>query len=57
MMIMLCNGKQLHSTIFRLGRCWISFYLLIGFYFQRESATFANLKAFLINRIATWVSY
>ncbi|MDQ5920373.1 MAG: NADH-quinone oxidoreductase subunit [Pseudomonadota bacterium] len=26
-------------------------YLLIGFYFKRESAIFANLKAFLVNRI------
>ena len=26
-------------------------YLLIGFYFKRESAIFANLKAFLVNRV------
>jgi NADH-quinone oxidoreductase subunit L len=26
-------------------------YLLIGFWFERESATFANLKAFLVNRV------
>ena len=26
-------------------------YLLIGFWFQRESAIFANLKAFLVNRV------
>jgi NADH-quinone oxidoreductase subunit L len=26
-------------------------YLLIGFYFQRESAIYANMKAFLVNRV------
>jgi len=26
-------------------------YLLIGFYYERQTAVFANMKAFLVNRV------
>ena len=51
MMIMLVMANNFIQLFFGWEGVGLVSYLLIGFYFQRESATFANLKAFLINRI------
>lgn len=51
MMIMLVMSNNFIQLFFGWEGVGLVSYLLIGFYFQRESATFANLKAFLINRI------
>ncbi|MBX9866859.1 MAG: NADH-quinone oxidoreductase subunit L, partial [Burkholderiales bacterium] len=51
MMIMLVMANNFIQLFFGWEGVGLVSYLLIGFYFKRESATFANLKAFLINRI------
>lgn len=51
MMIMLVMSNNFIQLFFGWEGVGLVSYLLIGFYFKRESATFANLKAFLINRI------
>jgi NADH-quinone oxidoreductase subunit L len=43
--------EQLHAVVLRLGRVGVVSYLLIGFWYTRPTAIFANLKAFLVNRI------
>jgi NADH-quinone oxidoreductase subunit L len=48
MLVMSNNFLQLFFGWEAVGLCS---YLLIGFWFKRESAIFANLKAFLINRV------
>ncbi len=51
-MLMLVMSQQLHAAVLRLGSrgCRVS-YLLIGFWYKRPTAIFANLKAFLVNRV------
>jgi NADH-quinone oxidoreductase subunit L len=51
MMIMLVTSNNFIQLFFGWEGVGLVSYLLIGFYFTKESAIFANLKAFLINRI------
>lgn len=51
MMIMLVMSNNFIQLFFGWEGVGLVSYLLIGFYFKKESAIFANLKAFLINRI------
>ncbi len=51
MMLMLVTSNNFFQLFFGWEGVGLVSYLLIGFYYKRESATFANLKAFLINRI------
>jgi NADH-quinone oxidoreductase subunit L len=51
MMIMLVTANNFVQLFFGWEGVGLVSYLLIGFYYKRESAVFANLKAFLVNRI------
>lgn len=51
MMFMLVLSNNFVQLFFGWEGVGLVSYLLIGFYFKRESAIFANLKAFLVNRI------
>jgi NADH-quinone oxidoreductase subunit L len=51
MMIMLVMANNFIQLFFGWEGVGLVSYLLIGFYYKRESAIFANLKAFLINRV------
>ncbi|MCC2624855.1 MAG: NADH-quinone oxidoreductase subunit [Burkholderiales bacterium] len=51
MMLMLVLSNNFVQLFFGWEGVGLVSYLLIGFYIKRESAIFANLKAFLINRI------
>ncbi len=51
MMIMLVTSNNFVQLFFGWEGVGLVSYLLIGFYYKKESAIFANLKAFLINRI------
>lgn len=51
MMIVLVVSNNFIQLFFGWEGVGVVSYLLIGFYYKRESAIFANLKAFLINRI------
>ena len=50
-MLMLVMSEQLPPALLRLGGGGLVSYLLIGFWYTRPSAIFANLKAFLVNRV------
>jgi len=50
-MLMLVSANNFLQLFFGWEAVGLMSYLLIGFWFQRESAICANLKAFLINRI------
>lgn len=50
-MLMLIMSNNFVQLFFGWEAVGLVSYLLIGFYFQRPSATFANLKAFLVNRV------
>ena len=50
-MLMLIMSNNFIQLFFGWEAVGLVSYLLIGFYFKRPSATFANLKAFLINRV------
>ncbi|CAK0747029.1 NADH-quinone oxidoreductase subunit L [Gammaproteobacteria bacterium] len=50
-MLMLVMSNNFLQLFFGWEAVGLVSYLLIGFYYQRESAIFANLKAFLVNRI------
>ena len=51
MMLMLVMSNNFVQLFFGWEGVGLVSYLLIGFYIKRESATFAGLKAFLVNRI------
>lgn len=51
MMYMLVLSNNFVQLFFGWEGVGLVSYLLIGFYYKKESAIFANLKAFLINRI------
>lgn len=51
MMLMLVLSNNFVQLFFGWEGVGLVSYLLIGFYIKKESAIFANLKAFLINRI------
>ena len=50
-MLMLCMSNNFLQLFFGWEAVGVVSYLLIGFWYQRESAIRANLKAFLVNRI------
>lgn len=51
MMLMLVLANNFIQLFFAWEGVGLVSYLLIGFYIKRQSAIFANLKAFLINRV------
>lgn len=50
-MLMLVMSNNFVQLFFGWEAVGLVSYLLIGFWFKRESAIFANMKAFLVNRI------
>ena len=50
-MLMLIMANNFIQLFFGWEAVGLVSYLLIGFYFKKPSATFANLKAFLVNRV------
>jgi len=50
-MLMLVMSNNLLQLFFGWEAVGVVSYLLIGFYYERQSAVFANMKAFLVNRI------
>ena len=50
-MLMLVMSNNFLQLFFGWEAVGVMSYLLIGFWFKRDSATFANLKAFLVNRV------
>ncbi|MDO4658116.1 NADH-quinone oxidoreductase subunit L [Kingella sp. (in: b-proteobacteria)] len=50
-MLMLIMSNNFIQLFFGWEAVGVVSYLLIGFYFKRDSAIFANLKAFLVNRV------
>jgi len=54
-MLMLIMSNNFIQLFFGWEAVGLVSYLLIGFYFKRDSAIFANLKAFLVNRVGDFV--
>lgn len=50
-MLMLVVSNNFLQLFFGWEGVGLASYLLIGFWFERESAIFANLKAFIVNRV------
>lgn len=50
-MLMLVMSNNFLQLFFGWEAVGLVSYLLIGFYFTRESAIYANMKAFLVNRV------
>jgi len=50
-MLMLVMSNNFLQLFFGWEAVGLVSYLLIGFYFKKETAIFANLKAFLVNRV------
>jgi NADH-quinone oxidoreductase subunit L len=50
-MLMLVMSNNFLQLFFGWEAVGLVSYLLIGFYFKKESAIFANLKAFIVNRV------
>lgn len=50
-MLMLIMSNNFIQLFFGWEAVGLVSYLLIGFYFKRDTAIFANLKAFLVNRV------
>ena len=50
-MLMLVMSNNFFQLFFGWEAVGLVSYLLIGFWYKRESAIFANLKAFLVNRV------
>ena len=50
-MLMLVTANNFLQLFFGWEGVGLVSYLLIGFWYQRESAIFANMKAFLVNRV------
>mgnify|MGYP001825954170 FL=1 len=50
-MLMLVMSNNFLQLFFGWEAVGLVSYLLIGFYYKKESAIFANLKAFLVNRV------
>ena len=50
-MLMLVMSNNLMQLFFGWEAVGLVSYLLIGFWFKKESAIYANLKAFLVNRV------
>src|SRR6204780_2115304 len=50
-MLMLVMSNNFLQLFFGWEAVGVVSYLLIGFWYKRESAIFANLKAFIVNRV------
>ncbi|OIO71527.1 MAG: NADH-quinone oxidoreductase subunit L [Zetaproteobacteria bacterium CG_4_9_14_3_um_filter_49_83] len=50
-MLVLVMGNNFFTLFFGWEAVGLVSYLLIGFWFKRESANFASLKAFIVNRV------
>ena len=50
-MLMLCMANNFLQLFFGWEGVGLMSYLLIGFWYQRDTAIYANLKAFLVNRV------
>jgi NADH-quinone oxidoreductase subunit L len=50
-MLMLVMANNFLQLFFGWEAVGVVSYLLIGFWYKRESAIFANMKAFLVNRV------
>ena len=50
-MLMLVMANNMMQLFFGWEAVGLVSYLLIGFYYKRETAIFANMKAFIINRV------
>lgn len=50
-MLMLVTSNNFIQLFFGWEAVGLASYLLIGFWFKKESAIFANLKAFIVNRV------
>jgi len=50
-MLMLCMSNNFMQLFFGWEAVGLVSYLLIGFWYRKPSAVFANLKAFLVNRV------
>ena len=50
-MLMLCMSNNFLQLFFGWEGVGLMSYLLIGFWYDRETAIYANLKAFLVNRV------
>jgi NADH-quinone oxidoreductase subunit L len=50
-MLMLVMSNNFLQLFFGWEAVGLVSYLLIGFWYKKESAIFANLKAFLVNRV------
>ena len=50
-MLMLVMSNNFLQLFFGWEAVGVVSYLLIGFWYKRESAIFANMKAFLVNRV------
>ena len=51
MMLMLVTGESLVQVFFGWEGVGVASYLLIGFWYHKESANLASMKAFLVNRV------
>lgn len=51
MMLMLCTANNFFQLFFGWEGVGLVSYLLIGFWYQKESAAMGSLKAFLVNRV------
>lgn len=51
MMLMLCSANNFFQLFFGWEGVGLASYLLIGFWYQKESAAVGSLKAFLVNRV------
>ena len=56
-MLMLVMSNNMLQLFFGWEAVGLVSYLLIGFYFNKPSAIFANMKAFLVNRVGDLVSF
>lgn len=55
-MLMLVMANNFLQLFFGWEAVGLVSYLLIGFWYKRDTAIFANLKAFLVNRVGTLAS-
>ena len=56
-MLMLVYEQQLFATFFGWGTVGFWFLSIIGFWYTRSTAIFANIKAFLVNRVGDFALF